>query len=319
MTGHSATSPPAGRPVDSVAAPDQVDGALGPFRIRIDLASTTGRMIMSGVGGALTGAAVRTGWWTIAILGLAAVAGATFGLSSARRVLVGTAGGVVHAAVTTLWALPFTRAGTVALILLQAAGWGLAALALTRRSRWPWPLAPALALSEWARTHWPLGGYPLAQLWLSQADGPLAAIAPLLGPFAITAAVVLLATASVGALRRRRAAIGVLVVSLVILGAAQLFPVPSPDAEVVVAAVQGGDRRGLPAARDDPDALFERQVALTRSLGTDVDVAVWPESAVVEGEMSPSEQELLGGLAGGFDGVLVVGLVERFDRAQGAG
>src|SRR5690625_4583814 len=122
--------------------------------------TTIDRTLTAVIGGALTGVAVLTGAWPVAILGLAAVTGATSALDPMRRVLIGTAAGGVHATVTTLWVLPFTLAGTIALILLQASGWGLATLAASRRARWPWPLAPAFAISEWARAYWPLGGYP---------------------------------------------------------------------------------------------------------------------------------------------------------------
>ncbi len=278
------------------------------------------RLIAAGAGGALTGTAVLTGWWAVAVIGTGVVASAVHDIRPARRAMVGTAAGCVHATVTTLWASQFNASAAAALILIQAAGWGLAALAVSMRARWPWPLAPALAISEWARTHWPLGGYPLAQLWLTQADGPLAALAPLLGPFAITAAIVLLATAGIAALQRRRAAIRVLAASLITVGAAQLAPIPSPVAPMEVAAVQGGDRRGVPAMRNDPGPLLERQIDLTRSLDTDVDLVVWPESALaVHGAMTTGDRRLLQELADGFDGVLIAGVVERFDLPDGAG
>ncbi len=152
----------------------------------------------------------------------------------------------------------------MALVALQAAGWGLAALAVSRRARWPWALAPALAVSEWARNRWPLGGYPLSQLWLTPADGPLAALGPLVGPFGVTAAVVLAGAALVGMSGRRRAALSTAVVLATVVGAAGLVPPPGRVSEVEAAAVQGGDRREI-RLRSDPAPLLRRQFELTQS------------------------------------------------------
>ena len=276
--------------------------------------------MVASLGGALTGIAVLTGWWALAVVGVAASAYALHHLPPGRRVMVGLVAGTVHTAVTSVWLVEFNVVGAMALVMLQALGWGLAGLAVVRTVRWPWPFAPALAISEWARTFWPLGGYPLSQLWITQADGPFAAFAPVLGPFGVTATVVLAGTAGLAALHRHRGAIAALVTVMVAVAGVHLLPIPASVGTVEVAAVQGGDERGVPAVRSDPASLLQRQIDLTRSLATDVDLVVWPESAVaVEGAMSATEHELLEGLASGFDGTILVGLVERFDRVEGAG
>lgn len=72
--------------------------------------------------------------------------------------------------------------------------------------------------------------------------------------------------------------------------------------------------------RNDPTPLFERQQRLSAALGPDVDLVAWPEGAVgVEGAATGGDMRLLSEAAGGFQGLLVTGLVERFDRADGAG
>lgn len=272
------------------------------------------------LGGASTGVAVLTGWWWLAIVGSAAIAAAVHKRSPRRRLFLGFAAGTVHVAATSLWVARFSVVGAVGLVALQAAGWGLAALVVSRQSRWPWALAPALATSEWARAHWPLGGYPLSQLWLTQADGPLAALAALVGPFGISAAIVLAGAAVVGVWERGRAAPMVLAGLVAAITVAAWLPVPAPIDQIEVAAVQGGDRRGVPAVRSDPEPLLERQFELTRGLASEVDLVVWPESAVASrGLLAHTDHERLRELADELDGTLITGLVERFDRADSPG
>ncbi|MTV27610.1 apolipoprotein N-acyltransferase [Nitriliruptoraceae bacterium ZYF776] len=274
-------------------------------------------------GGAATAMAVLTGWWMLAPLGAGAVAGALHALTPARRFAVGFLAGGTHLAASSLWVGAISLPGAVALVALQAAGWGVAGLAVTRRTRWPWLLAVALGLSEWARGWWPLGGYPLSQLWLSQADGPFAALAPLLGPIGITTLVVLTGAAIAAVLTPsgpRGAPVTVLLVVVAFLALAGSAQPSAPLDRLEVAAVQGGGPRGIPAVRSDPAPLFERQIALTETLSPEVDLVVWPEGALgVNGQLTAADLQPLVELAAGFDGILVVGVTERFDVVEGAG
>ena len=274
-------------------------------------------------GGATTAVAVLTGWWWLAVLGAGAVAGALHALTPVCRFAVAFLAGGTHLAASSLWVAAFSGPGAAVLVALQATGWGFAGLAVSRRARWPWPFAVALGLSEWVRGWWPLGGYPLSQLWLSQADGPFAALAPLLGPVGITALVVLTG-AALGSILTPRGPRGVPLAA--VLGVAALASVagavqpPAPGDRLEVAAVQGGGPRGIPAVRNDPAPLFGRQVALTETLSSEVDVVVWPEGALsVDGQLTDADLEPLVELAAGFDGLLVAGVTERFDAADGAG
>lgn len=274
-------------------------------------------------GGATTALAVLSGWWWLALLGAGAVAGALHALTPARRFAVAFLAGGTHLAASSLWVAAFSLPGAVVLVALQATGWGLAGLAVTRRTRWPWPFAVALGLSEWTRGWWPLGGYPLSQLWLSQADGPFAALAPLLGPIGITTLVVL-AGAVIASILTPRCPPGAPVAAL--LGVAALAAVagfvqpPAAGDRLEVAAVQGGGPRGIPAVRNDPAPLFERQIELTETLSSEVDLVVWPEGALsVDGQLTAADLEPLVELAAGFDGLLVSGVTERFGAADGGG
>lgn len=272
------------------------------------------------LGGAATGLAVLTGWWILAIVGSAGIAFAVHGPRPTHRALLGLVAGGVHLAITSLWVVRFSAAGAVALVALQAAGWAIAALAVSRRTRWPWPLAPALAISEWARSVWPLGGFPLSQLWLTQADSPVAALAPIAGPFGVSLAIVLAGAALVGMWGRHRAAFRTAVIVIVVVSAAGMMSVPKPVGSIEVAAVQGGDRRGVPAVHGDPGPLLRRQFELTRALGPDVDLVLWPESAVASrGPLPPADLEQLRTLADDLDVLLITGIVERFDRPGGPG
>lgn len=198
-------------------------------------------------GGTLTGLAVLTGRWWLAVLGVAAVAAAVHGRSPRLRFMMAFAAGTAHMTTTSMWVAQFSVAGAALLIALQATGWGLAGAAASRRAGWAWPFAAAMSLSEWARGWWPLGGYPLSQLWLSQADGPAAALAPVVGPLGITAAVTL-AGAAVAAIVSRpwdtRAPIAAVAGVGIVTALAGTIPLPDPAGHVEVAAVQGGGARG---------------------------------------------------------------------------
>jgi apolipoprotein N-acyltransferase len=274
-------------------------------------------------GGAATALAVLTGWWWLALLGAGAVAGVVHALTPARRFLAALLAGGTHLAASSLWVAAFSAPGAVVLVALQAAGWGLAGLAVTRRARWPWPFAVTLGLSEWARGWWPLGGYPLSQLWLSQADGPFAALAPLLGPIGITTLVVLTGAAISSVLTPRcprHAPVATLLGVAALAAVAGSVQPPAPVDQLEVAAIQGGGPRGIPAVRSDPAPLFERQIALTQTLGSEVDLVVWPEGALsVNGPLTDADVEPLVELAAGIDGLLVSGVTERFDADDGAG
>lgn len=282
------------------------------------------RTCLAVAGGATTALAVLTGWWWLAVLGAGAVAGALHALTPARRFAVAFLTGGTHLAASSLWVAAFSGPGAAVLVALQATGWGLAGLAVSRRARWPWPFAVALGLSEWARGWWPLGGYPLSQLWLSQADGPFAALAALLGPIGITTLVVLtgVALASILTPRGHRGAPATALLGVAALAAvAGSVQPPAPGDRLEVAAVQGGGPRGIPAVRNDPAPLFGRQVAITETLGAEIDLVVWPEGALsVDGRLTAADLEPLVELAAGFDGLLLSGVTERFDADDdGAG
>ena len=81
-----------------------------------------------------------------------------------------------------------------ALCVLEAlfpALFGLAAVAVRRRSAWPFWFAALWALQEWLKSTVPFGGFPWGVVGFSQTDGPLLAIAQLGGAPLLSFAVVL--------------------------------------------------------------------------------------------------------------------------------
>lgn len=276
------------------------------------------RVALATLGGGATAMSVVAGWWWLAPLGLAAVAAGLHGLGTRSRIGVTTTAGLVHVAATSTWLFHINVPGAMLLIASQAAGWGLAGWVSSPRASWPWPFAAAMGLSEWVRGWVPFGGYPLSQLWLSQADGPLAALAPLVGPVGVTTVAAVLGAGLAGVLGREVARRGPLVVMaglVAMVGWASLAAPPASTASVEVAAVQGGGPRGIPAVENDAAPLFERQQSLTRGIDGDVDLLVWPEGAVtVSGRVSGQpERELMAELASDAGAVFVTGLVEHLD------
>ncbi|MDT5185518.1 MAG: apolipoprotein N-acyltransferase [Mycobacterium sp.] len=81
-----------------------------------------------------------------------------------------------------------------ALCVLEAlfpALFGLAAVAVRRRSAWPFWFAALWALQEWLKSTVPFGGFPWGVVGFSQTDGPLLAIAQFGGAPLVSFAVVL--------------------------------------------------------------------------------------------------------------------------------
>jgi apolipoprotein N-acyltransferase len=68
---------------------------------------------------------------------------------------------------------------------------GLAAVAVRRRSAWPFWFAALWTLQEWLKSTVPFGGFPWGVVGFSQTDGPLLAIAQLGGAPLLSFAVVL--------------------------------------------------------------------------------------------------------------------------------
>ncbi len=275
--------------------------------------------LAAGVAWAL--AAPPRGWWFLLPLGVAAVTLAVTGQPLRTRVWLGAVAGVAYHVPTLAWLTDFHVLGYVAVAALQA---GLLALAVavvpaTRQGLWSggwWALPAALVLLEAVQARFPLGGFPLSALVLSQPGGPFAAASPLGGSLLVTgvagAAGVALATLVLQRGRRRVVAASVAVTAavapLVAAGG-----VTTPSVGVIDAAiVQGGGPRGVPAVFTDPREVTQRQLAAVRGVTGSPDLVLFPEStATVADSLDRTiEDAELADLARHLDTILVAGIIE---------
>lgn len=273
-------------------------------------------------GGLLVGASLPPGnRWPLGPVGIAALAIASSGRSWRRRAANGMLAGVGQVGLGCAWALQFTGAGYVVLVLVESCFFALASMLSPRgRGRVP-ALAGLLTCAEWARDSWPFGGLPLGGIALGQLGGPLAAIARLGGPLAVAGAAYLagtgLAALAGAAMRRDRRGLAagtaaVVVVTALAVAAAHAPAGGPPGRRVVVAAVQGGGRRGLSALVVPAASVLSAQLAATTGVGRGAALVVWPEDSVsLAGALDTSAvRPVLAGLARADHATFVVGVTE---------
>lgn len=272
--------------------------------------------------GLLVGASLPPGdLWPLGPAGVAVLALSITGKPLRRRAVHGLAAGVGQLGLGCAWVLQFTGAGYVALVALESAFFALAcALSPPRRGRLP-ALAGLLTLAEWARGSWPFGGLPLGGIALGQVDGPLSGLARLGGPLLVAGGTYLAGTglaAVVSAIAHRSrpgATAGTCALAVVAVAAAVAAHAPDGGRTVrrlVVAAVQGGGRRGLSSLVVPAASVLEAQLAATARVGSDVQLLVWPEDAVSLATplaRSPAEP-LLAEIARRLGTTLVAGVTE---------
>ena len=227
-----------------------------------------------------------SGVWWLGPVAAALLGAAVLGLEARWRALFGGTTGLVVFAVTLRWATIFTVPGYAVLVVVEASFPALAAV-LVPRGRWTAIVAlPAtLTLAEWLRHQWPLGGLPVSSLALGQVDGPLLPLAALGGPPLLTFAVAALGALLLAAITARGWMAGIAVLGgLGLLGVGTLVPsapgtAPASD-PLLVAAVQGGGQRGLPAARTGPTDVLGRHLRASDRIDGEVDLVLWPENVV---------------------------------------
>lgn len=267
-------------------------------------------------------AAPPRGWWPLLPLGVAALTTALYGRQPRQRLLLGALAGVTFYAPTLTWLTDFSVPGYVAVTALETALLA-AAVALAPGAgsgRWSggwWTLPAALVLLEAVQARFPLGGFPLPGLVLSQPGGPFAAAAPLGGSL-LVAALAATSGAALAALmvgrRGRRvttavAALAVAVVPLVVGSAVTTQPAGRLDAAVV----QGGGPRGIRAVFTDPTDVTERHLAVAENAPGSPDLLVLPENVVDVDDTiagSPPDRRIAA-LAQRLGAAVVVGVVEK--------
>jgi apolipoprotein N-acyltransferase len=212
-----------------------------------------------------------------------------------RAFLLGTAFGVGFYGALLVWVSIVGWLGWTVLVVVQAAWAGLFAL-LFSVARARWGSGAALALSpflwvavDYLRSLFPVGGFTWGQLAQSQHDllwllrpaaigGGWLVTALIVGVNALAAYVILAAAA-----RRFRGAAVASLAAVAVIGAPALLPAnEASGASLRVAIVQGNvPRNWTGTAFDKEIRILNNHVDLTRELaGEDIDLVVWPESAI---------------------------------------
>ncbi|MDT0275589.1 apolipoprotein N-acyltransferase [Blastococcus goldschmidtiae] len=284
-----------------------------------------GMALALAAGAAWALAAPPRGWWPLLSVGAAALTIALYGRPLRDRLLLGAMTGLVFYGATLPWLLEFHVAGYLGVAAIEAGLLaGAAALVPSAaHGRWSggwWALPAALVLLEAVQARFPLGGFPLVALSLSQPDGPFFGGAALGGSLLVTgtaaAAGVGLAALIVLPHRRRRAIAAAAALAVSVLPVAVGSSIASHDAGTLdVVVVQGGGPRGERAVDSDLSAVTERHLDLARDISGSPDLVLLPENVVhVEGPVGATPTgAALGLLARGLDTSVVVGIVETED------
>ena len=232
-------------------------------------------------------------WWAVP-LGVAAVVVSVFGARFRQATALGAWGGMLFAVVNLGWLTSVGIDAAMAMAILFSAWWAVTALAIRivlNLTLWPLLVPTVWVGQEWARSTWPLGGFPWARLGYASVESPLANWIPFLGVYGMTFVLAALGTGLAAAVLwrgRRRVAAGVAIVAVVAVAAvvtgsgASLRPGLDPRGRVFdVAVVQGGPQQGV--GLDQARAVLTAHAAQTRALASRGDtpygLVLWPESS----------------------------------------
>ncbi len=263
---------------------------------RVTSSPTFASLVVGLVGGLVAAASLPPfGFWPVAPLGIAMLLLALEDHGWARRCATGWLFGLGLMVPGLWWASHFNWYGAVLLMAFEAAFFAAAACVIAPGRGRTLTAIGALTLAEAARESWPLGGLPIGGLPLGQVGGPLLALARLIGPMGIMAALVvagagirILTTALAaksdggdGALRRTAHGSILLGLLALLVAWAALAPSGGPAlAHRSVAAVQGGGRRGTSAQQTDPAQVTTAHLAAALGVPTGTQLTVLPEDVV---------------------------------------
>jgi apolipoprotein N-acyltransferase len=238
--------------------------------------------------------------WPAAVAGLAGLFALWLSASPARAALRGWLFGVGLFGVGASWVresfqfseVPAPAAiGLTALFVVFLALYpALAGYLAVRFGRGLSPALRAVAvfpaawvLLEWVRG-WLLTGFPWLQVGYTQVDGPLAALAPVIGAYgvgwAVAAGAGLVVVLAVGSPRARGMAVGALAL-LVLAGrlAGTVSWTSAAGPPLRVAVVQGNVAQTIKWRDEERAATLALYRGLTRG-HWDADLVVWPETAI---------------------------------------
>jgi len=263
-------------------------------------------LLAAGSGPVLDAAFPDKGYWPLALPGVALTLVSLIGRRNSSALLVGFVAGCAFYFTQIQWASLFLGPVPMsALSVLESLFFALGSLAITLAYRWmprAWPTAPGRLLllpiavaglwtarEAWAAV-WPYGGFSWGRVGMSQSDSPLSPLYSWLGISGMSFVVVLLAAASIEAVRfvgakritRAIVPVGIAAVLLVI----PAWPTVSAG-EIRVAAVQGNGKAGYFDQRDFGDLLQAQLDATVPLFGEKgIDMVLWPEGAT---DVSPTE------------------------------
>jgi apolipoprotein N-acyltransferase len=254
-------------------------------------------LVAVGSGPVLDAAFPDTGIWPLAFVGVALVLVPLIGRRAGSAALVGFAAGLSFYLTHIAWASLFLGPLPMwALAVLESLFFALGAVAITLAYRWlprVWAgaggrllLLPVTIAGLWTAREawsavWPYGGFSWGRVGMSQSESALSALYSWIGISGVSFVVVLVAAASIeavryaGASRLLRATVPVGVAAALLVVPA--FPVLE-QGTIRVAAVQGAGKAGY-FDRSTANELLQAQLTATEPLfgEGDVDVVLWPE------------------------------------------
>jgi len=233
--------------------------------------------------GALVAASLPPwGWWPLAFVGIAILDRLIADRPARSRFFRTWLFGVAWLAPGMGWMWFLTAPGYVVAVAAYSGYLGLAA-AIAPGGRWRRLALPAaLTVAESVRFAFPFGGVPLASLGISQAYSPLSQTARLGGVILITWLTFMAGSALSAAWERSwRQAIALAAIPVALIALGTVAPSGHDNGRTLtIALVQGGGPQGTRAADTDPQVVFDRHLAATRTIDRPVDLVVWPENVI---------------------------------------
>ena len=237
------------------------------------------RVIAPLIAGLLVAASMPPwGWWPLALLGLAWYGSIAISRREKSSFLTGFVFALGWFVLPLLWMRYLTLPGYVITCLIFATMHGLAnyvANAITSDNKnYRNALIVCHALVEVLRMSWPFGGVPLATLAIGQVHSPLVLLAPTAGVIGITVATLWVALSH----KKIRA---LLTITVIIVGTS-FFNTVNNTGSLHITGIQGGGEQGTHAIYSSARKVFEKHLALTKTLQPNKtrDVIVWPENVV---------------------------------------
>ncbi len=157
-----------------------------------------------------------------------------------------------------------------------------------------WLLLPLWLLAEFLRGVF-LTGFPWLTLGYSQIDGPLAALAPVIGEKGLSAVVILISIAMVYIIKQRKALLNITLLAAISITSLTLQNTiwVSPTGKTVnTLMVQGNIKQAMKWAPELTWPTMLKYLDLTRQ-HYPADIVIWPESAITAVEPSTQAQDFL--------------------------